>query len=459
MSKPQAPPAHHRRPGQHPNRTPEHKLDFIKPKYNNTLPDIPFKGKFLPCPFLQLNRFVEYKPTELEKKHVQEVQCEADVGVKIDLIDPLTYALPKRHIELHPKDEALVSEEPTGTQNLKRSAQHSKWVPWMRKTEYIGSEFNRFGVSADRQETKVGYKRQKDKKDEEETPFKDRQSEIDNISKTFIDVSKPATKHYNKKDVYAVEEFPLLPDFELWKYSFALVQYDGDPSPLNAPAGLKKEMLAQAQIRGMQDDSGEQFVTHFCPTVETLEKRMADKAAGVPYKPEEKYEYFQNREYTWNVRNKGSRGYIQDSYFLSFRRDGVFYNELDTNVKLTRKTKTFNKRATLVITHCDPTEEEISQMDHRLSMLLDKHAEDEEEDDGNESGEEPEKEKEKKKEHEEEEEHEEGDKDKKRPAPPTGPRRGPVKRGQIIEEIEQIESSSDSLSESSSSIETSSDSD
>lgn len=39
------------------------------------------------------------------------------------------------------------------------SQQHSKIVPWMRKTEYISSEFQRFGVAADRQETKVRFTR------------------------------------------------------------------------------------------------------------------------------------------------------------------------------------------------------------------------------------------------------------------------------------------------------------
>ncbi len=36
------------------------------------------------------------------------------------------------------------------------------------------------------------------------------------------------------------------------------------------------EMMAQAMIRGVMDESGEQFVAYFLPTDETLEKRQED---------------------------------------------------------------------------------------------------------------------------------------------------------------------------------------
>ena len=38
-------------------------------------------------------RFVEYKPTSLEKNYKHEMLTEVDLGVNIDLIDPDTYAL------------------------------------------------------------------------------------------------------------------------------------------------------------------------------------------------------------------------------------------------------------------------------------------------------------------------------------------------------------------------------
>ena len=46
------------------------------------------------CKFLHsIIRFVQYKPTSLEKNYKHEMLTEVDLGVNIDLIDPDTYAL------------------------------------------------------------------------------------------------------------------------------------------------------------------------------------------------------------------------------------------------------------------------------------------------------------------------------------------------------------------------------
>jgi len=43
--------------------------------------------------FYSIIRFVQYKPTSLEKNYKHEMLTEIDLGVNIDLIDPDTYAL------------------------------------------------------------------------------------------------------------------------------------------------------------------------------------------------------------------------------------------------------------------------------------------------------------------------------------------------------------------------------
>jgi hypothetical protein len=58
----------------------------------------------------------------------------------------------------------------------------------MRKTEYISTEFNRYGVSSDRSENKVGYNIKK-KMAGQDNFYKDAASQIETIKKTFIDVS------------------------------------------------------------------------------------------------------------------------------------------------------------------------------------------------------------------------------------------------------------------------------
>lgn len=128
-------------------------------KYNNTLPDFPFDPKFITYPF-DSNRFVEYKPTSLEKNHKHDLLTEHDLGVNIDLIDPDIYAIPPEYqltgsVPLPLEDDKLIEEE-TNTQpkDLQRSRQHNKVVPWLKKTEYISTEFNRFGASSEKTETK-----------------------------------------------------------------------------------------------------------------------------------------------------------------------------------------------------------------------------------------------------------------------------------------------------------------
>jgi RNA polymerase II-associated factor 1 len=199
----------------------------------------------------------------LEKGYKSELLTEADLGVKIDLINPDTYHVDSDAkvgyrewkelikwtnffiFQLDKLDEQLIEEEPIGQKNVKRcvvdfdlkdrsfhcrSQQHSKVVPWMRKTEYISSEFNRLGTSSDRQETKVGYNIKK--RLENDNIYRDRASQIEAINRTFdevpfetwyylemiVQVAKPVEKHYSKPGVSAVQEMVLLPDFEVLLY-------------------------------------------------------------------------------------------------------------------------------------------------------------------------------------------------------------------------------------------------
>ena len=54
------------------------------------------------------------------------------------------------------------------------------------------------------------------------------------------------------------------------------VIFDTDPAPSGVPVLGQVEMMAQAMIRGVMDESGEQFVAYFLPTDQTLEKRRDD---------------------------------------------------------------------------------------------------------------------------------------------------------------------------------------
>ena len=87
--------------------------------------------------------------------------------------------------------------------------------------------------------------------------------------------------------------------------------------------------MSQAMIRGVMDETGEQFVAYFLPTNDTLVKRARDASQSIDYDDNDEYDYKMARQYHWNVKSKASKGY-EENYFIVFRDDAVYYNELET---------------------------------------------------------------------------------------------------------------------------------
>uniref|UniRef100_A0A671S1N5 RNA polymerase II-associated factor 1 homolog n=1 Tax=Sinocyclocheilus anshuiensis TaxID=1608454 RepID=A0A671S1N5_9TELE len=262
---------------------------------------------------------------------------------------------------LDPADEKLLEEEIQAPSSSKRSQQHAKVVPWMRKTEYISTEFNRYGVSNEKVEVKIGVSVKQQFTEEE--IYKDRDSQIAAIEKTFEDAQKSIAQHYSKPRVTPVEVLPVFPDFKMWINPCAQVIFDSDPAPkdVSAPAGV--DMMSQAMIRCVNP--------HFSPlpiTVCILRN---------------KYDYKIAREYNWNVKNKASKGY-EENYFFIFRDgDGVYYNELETRVRLSKRRAKVgapsSTNAVLVCKHRDMNEKELEAQDARKAQLENHEPEDEEE--------------------------------------------------------------------------------
>uniref|UniRef100_Q8N7H5-2 Isoform 2 of RNA polymerase II-associated factor 1 homolog n=1 Tax=Homo sapiens TaxID=9606 RepID=Q8N7H5-2 len=325
-------------------------------KYCNSLPDIPFDPKFITYPFDQ-NRFVQYKATSLEKQHKHDLLTEPDLGVTIDLINPDTYRIDP-NVLLDPADEKLLEEEIQAPTSSKRSQQHAKVVPWMRKTEYISTEFNRYGISNEKPEVKIGVSVKQQFTEEE--IYKDRDSQITAIEKTFEDAQK-----------------------SMWINPCAQVIFDSDPAPKDTSGAAALEMMSQAMIRGMMDEEGNQFVAYFLPVEETLKKRKRDQEEEMDYAPDDVYDYKIAREYNWNVKNKASKGY-EENYFFIFREgDGVYYNELETRVRLSKRRAKAGVQsgtnALLVVKHRDMNEKELEAQEARKAQLENHEPEEEEE--------------------------------------------------------------------------------
>lgn len=345
---------------------PPRKIDFmLKPRFTNNVPDVPFDAKFMPCPFVPLSRFVEYKQSTIDRDYKHAVICDDDMGLTVDLIDLQMYDEDKTETEFDEKDIVLLEDESATKMSMKRSAQHSKLVPWMRKTEYISTEFNRFGVTADRQETKLGYNLKKNQQVED--MYRDKQSQIDAINKTFEDVRKPVTEHHTKKGMKPVEECFIFPDFDHWKHLFTHVQFDGDTITTDFHEDEKKQAQEASVIKAMEFEN-QKFAAVFVPTMQALTDMMEDLEMERPYDADKKYEFLLSREYTWKMDQVPPRD--RDAFVFYFR-DGTFqYDEIDSNVKMTRKRNMcLSRKSKLTLTYRPFNEAEEDAMQKRQAEL------------------------------------------------------------------------------------------
>ena len=124
-----------------------------------------------------------------------------------------------------------------------------------------------------------------------------REAQIEKIEKTFEDAKIEIKEHHTKKNVYPEYVMPIKPDDQMWKFPCAQVIFDSDPAPFGFDAKVQNEMMSQAMIRGVMDESGEQFVAYFLPTEETMEKRATDSSMLREYDEEQDYEYKMARYY------------------------------------------------------------------------------------------------------------------------------------------------------------------
>ena len=340
-------------------------------KYTNNLPDIPFDPKFLVYPF-EPNRFIQYNTTSLESKHKHELMTEVDLGVPINLIDPSIYAQSDLPYQLDPKDEELLEEETPAPAESKRARQHAKTFSWLRKTEYISSEYARTThIGAESSENKIGLgSKGRDRHSIHTDLYKDKDSQISAIENTFETAKDDIKFHYNKPGMEPEWVRPVFPDFGNWNLACTHVIFDSNPQ-----AKQEAEMnigVTGAIMRAMTDErDNEEYIAYFLPTPETIEKRIEDDNQNQNYLDGQDYIYKLEREYNWSFLNK-VKGY-EDSYFFVMKDDCVFYNELSSRIKLNKRRGRgrADGLSTMAVTHRELTEEEINRQDLRLMQLDD----------------------------------------------------------------------------------------
>lgn len=256
---------------------------------------------------------------------------EHDVGVEIDLINPDAYAPTGQVTE---EDKRLLEEETASPANQKRSMLNQKSVPWLRKTEYISTEQSLLRTSTKPGDSKVASA--KDKLREESLKDLSRERLLQIIQEGFETAKTPLETHYSKHSVTKVEEWPLFPDFDNWKYPFAQVIFDDDPSRKdpNLTSQEQIEEMSEAVIKALIDNDQKEYIGYFLPTAETRAKRLREE--NDVEDENENSEYKLIREYNWNRKDKTMSGF-EENYFLAMRDDAIVYNELETRVRLSRR--------------------------------------------------------------------------------------------------------------------------
>ena len=89
------------------------------------------------------------------------------------------------------------------------------------------------------------------------------------------------------------------------------------------------------------------------------------------YDEDTEYEYKMSREYNWNVKSKANKGY-EENYFVVERNGGLFYNELETRVRLTKRRLKAGQQASnskLVVKHRPLNKQELKMQRYRERNL------------------------------------------------------------------------------------------
>jgi len=289
------------------------------------------------------------------------------MGIPLDLIDHQKYELPDDLIEdkLDLVDEELLKDDIVSSKYSKRSIQHSKSVPWLRRTEYIVSGFqskskNDGSFARKSKMLSSGFK----------LPNKDEQIKF--IENSFL--KEPIARHHTKTNVEPKRIMEVIPDSNNWGHSFSLVLFDQHPmnetfnsksSEMQNGSKPSKDRMNYALMKGMIDSSSnDQFVAYFLPNSQTLDTLKAKRHESILCN------YKLQKEYNWNFKNKTSKGF-EPYFFLSERNGTMCMNEIETVIKLGRRKPLIEEqqKSTLVVQYVKKTEAEIEANDRRKEIL------------------------------------------------------------------------------------------
>eukprot|EP01133_Synstelium_polycarpum_P015256 gene15256-18062_t len=223
-------------------------------RLHNTLPDIPFEPKFLVIPS-DFSRFAQYRTTSLERSYKHPLLTEPNLGIPIDLIDPLIYNPPKTRVAVPLEDEPLLRALSAQEADDKRSTTPKASfvrpsVSWLRKTEYLSTNDNSMGRGPPKRSSTQGSIFDTNKVYVE----KPIENDVDLVESTFDINDVENFVHPTNPSLKVKSVRPVLPDFEMWTNNYSEVIFDTDP--LDMPSSrlkgtsLNDYIAKQQSIRG-----------------------------------------------------------------------------------------------------------------------------------------------------------------------------------------------------------------
>uniref|UniRef100_A0AC35TJG2 RNA polymerase II-associated factor 1 homolog n=1 Tax=Rhabditophanes sp. KR3021 TaxID=114890 RepID=A0AC35TJG2_9BILA len=347
-----------------------HREDLImRTDFIQTLPELPSAPKFIEIPELGAESITHVGYSTIMNEYKLELFTEVSLGIDVDLIDSAEYYRKDGDSgDIHPTDAFLLQDEKNEKDEISTRHGHVS-VPWMRKAEYLGGDFNRL-KSANKSKTH----RVVEKKQTTRDPYETLDSRIDAIDRTFESIKIAKKEHPYKKGVTMVEESELLPDFDNWKHLFVNMAFDRNPFP-NLSDEANNRYINEAYCRGNQDGDGQQFCEFLIPQEDRQDEFEEDLKNGRKHAPGDGIPFVAQKEYNWTVKLYDDESELRNFFFVS-REGKVYYNEMSTSVKLVhRPNKGKNgkeiayKKKNCKVILSEPTEAEDKSMKKRDKYL------------------------------------------------------------------------------------------
>lgn len=388
----------------------------VKSRYRTSIPPVPIEPKFLKFDF-DPNRFIRYRPSQVESKYKFNILVDTRVNVPVDLIDLETYkakTLKPSHKtgddDMHIEDRKLFSlidaalrsdtqAQKGGSKKALREQQHDLQVNWLRPPIYMSSEVQTFGKGVENKSCKTNSKTDRNNNDGDilssilaKNGRLSKQDIIDEIDRGFNAIqTKTEFVHPNKPGVQCVSVTPLLPDVDNWGTMYTHVTFTLDPRPSKGNSNINKtinerDRLKLGLLHGVKSqdpkDTNQMFFSYFLPSHQVLLDRQERSNDETVEKQNEKYDYL--RDYDFKISADGSK---LDNFFLTNDGNTVYYNSI--NNKLSLDIRRPNKRTAIhkdtnitpeheyiapsgaIVNHRTFTRAELKQIKKRMKMLTD----------------------------------------------------------------------------------------